>query len=270
MVIQFQKQLGLSLIELSLVLVIASAIMFMSVNQYYSYQRDSERQTVLYNVDILSQAAANYYWANCNQQFNPALNSYVPGTLNPANAFAPADGASLVLNIANDLIQPGYMPSQASLHPNSIVNSAGGGNGYVVQLNRKDIQKTMTVCADASCSTTTSQATGTLVTWQIQISVQLRDPTKAQVYKDALAADCVSQAGAGGSVTPCANAPNGANSYVVFLRAPALPVPSSRSALNQNEANLYMFNQQNNVYSITYLTSGNHSPEYQYFTCGGY
>lgn len=260
-----KSELGLSLIELMLVFAIASAVIIMSLKQYEVFRSDKDLRQVLYNVDMLAQGAANYYWANCNGQYNPANNTFIPGTLNPVNPTTPPN--PYPINITVDLQQKGYLPAQLNLLNNSIVTGAAS---YVVQFNEAPpTPRTILACDDAACTTSSQKQIGTNINWRIQISVKLRDVTKAQVYRNLFGAECLSNL-SGTTVLPCTSAPAGANQYLVFTRPPAFATPRSSSVLNQNQPNLDLFNQQYRVNPITSLTSGDHSVEYQYFLCSGY
>jgi len=57
-----QKQsLGFSLLELLLVFAIASALIFVGINQYKRLSREKDIEAVKYNVDLVKNASINYY-----------------------------------------------------------------------------------------------------------------------------------------------------------------------------------------------------------------
>lgn len=258
---QQTKQLGVTLVEVMLVLAVGAMIWVISVQQYNMFKSDKDIRQIQYNVDMLAQAAADYYWANCNGTFNPGINTITPGTLNPNNPTPPGNPYPLI--IASDLTNKGYLPASLSLAANSIASN------YAVQMDNKMYAKTQVSCDDAACSSSSPKTIGTIVSWTIQVSVKLRDTSKAQTYKNLLQADCLSEI-SGGTVLPCTSAPANSKTYAVFLRSPAFPTPLSKSALNQNRAKLSVFNQQYTVKAITNLTTGNHPANYQYYLCTGY
>lgn len=260
---QLKKQRGITLIEVLLVFAVASAIVVMSVKQYEMFRSDKDIQQVRYNVDMLAQAAANYYWVNCRGQMDPNTNKIVPGTLSPYNATPPSPGTPFLINTTTDLINTGYLKVPLTLGGNPYVTD------YVVQFNETLIKQYRLGCDDADCNTSSQKQIGTLVSFQIQISVLLSDPTKADAYKNILGANCLSSL-SGTTVLPCSQAPATANTYAVFERSAAYPTPAASSALSGNQVNIQAFSQQQTVNPIGNLLSSDHTTEYQYFLCSGY
>ena len=261
---QLNKQRGLSLIEVMLAFAVIATIFVMALKQYNMFSNDKDVQQVQYNVDLLAQAAANYYWVNCRGQYDPVSQTIIPGTLSPYNATPPVVGTPFLINTTNDLINTGFLKSPLTTTNNHYVTS------YIVQFNENPlITQSRLACDDADCNTSSLKQIGTLVSFDIQISAQIRDTTKATAYKNLLGADCLSSL-SGSTVLPCKSAPAGANTYVVFIRKPALPTPSVNAPLNLERTNIQAFSQQQTVNSIGSLIKGNHVPEYQYFLCSGY
>lgn len=263
----FQRaQNGLTLVEALLAFVVVAVLVMAGTRQYQVHVRDKEVREILYNVDVLAQAAANFYWANCGAQYDPPSHSYTVGRLHPNSA--PTN--PFVLNIQTDLINSGYMPAAANLSKGNFIVPAGNGQ-YSVQFNQASSPRMILACNDAACTTSSQQQIGTNIFWRIQVSVRVSNIARATYYRDLTGATCVSNAGApAGSILPCATAPAGANTFLVFERAPAFPTPTSRSALTQNNTSLHLFNQPYTTFPITHLTTNSHSPEYQYFLCSGY
>lgn len=268
-----RQQAGFTLIEIALVLTISAALIIFGYRQYLQFAADANITKILYNVDTLAQAAADYYWANCGWQVNPQNASTIPGTLNPNSVPTPPN--PYPINIKNDFTKNGYLPAPLSLVPNNIVNDTGLGYGYFVQFNETLTPLTTLVCGDVACTVANQhqQQIGTTVYWGIQVSVQLEDPANAPAYKQLLVADCISELDPSDprkeSVLPCDQAPSNASHYLVFQRLPSQPTNAPRSPISQNRAALQMFNQPYTTYPITTLTSTSHNPEYQYFLCTG-
>lgn len=69
-----QKQsLGFSLLELLLVFAIASALVFVGINQYKRLSREKDIEAIKYNVDLVKNASINYYRKHVNDKDPPFL-----------------------------------------------------------------------------------------------------------------------------------------------------------------------------------------------------
>jgi len=66
-----QKQLGISLLELLLVFLIASALIFVGINHYKRLDRQKNIEAVKYNVDLLKLATITYYRKHIKDPFDP-------------------------------------------------------------------------------------------------------------------------------------------------------------------------------------------------------
>lgn len=261
---QLNQQRGISLIEVMLAFAIIASIVVMALNQYNVFNNDKDAQQVNYNVDLLAQAAANYYWANCRGQYDPTTKKIIPGKLSPYNATPPVPGTPVLIDVTADLVNTGLLQSAPSTANNHYVTS------YIVQFNETLIPQSRMACDDADCNTSKLKQIGTLVSFDIQISAKIRDTTKSAAYKNLLGANCVSSL-SGTTVLPCTPPPPAAaKTYVVFIRKPALPTPSANAPLDSERANLQSFSQQQTVNPIGNLIAGDHTTEYQYFLCNGY
>ena len=118
-----RRMLGVSLMELIIVLALISGIMMLAFRQYESMKRDSDANQLLYNVDQIFQAAADYYQANCRRQINPSTGLTVgtAGTLDPDYTPAPTNPYPVSVT---SLRSGGYLT--ATLPPNPLVDSSGG------------------------------------------------------------------------------------------------------------------------------------------------
>jgi hypothetical protein len=222
-----KNQQGVTLIEIILVLVIALAITFLSVQQYLAYRHDANIMQIRYNVDTLFQALTNYFRANCRS--NSSFNTYNAGVSVPVTLPTLTSG--------------GYLTS--SIPANPLVDGTGQGAGYITQFNQYQMtstgvypylpQRTATL-STASGGNTVS--TGYITVWQAQVAVNLNNPTNdpnvALAYQEELGADCLSDmtsAGWSGGyvVTACEFSPIAAN-YVVWTRAPTSSLGSNGSS----------------------------------------
>lgn len=261
---------GVSLLEVMLVLVIGSGIMMMAMSQYQSMRRDSDAERLIFNVDQIFQAAANFYQANCRVQTSPTTGQ-VNGTgkLDPryknssGTASTPSNPYPITIT---ELTTDGFMTN--TLPQNPLIQTSGLNGGYVVQFNQVTPipDRTMTTYA------ATTVNLGQIIIWRIQVAVELRDITKAQSYKNLLRADCLSTIGTGNTVTPCAqvtSAPTTAPVYAVWERLPSFAVPEANSGMWMTNAVNKEFTQQYETQSILYL-SGQPTSSYpqQYYLCG--
>jgi hypothetical protein len=246
---------GITLLEAVLVLAVGASIILFSFRQYESFREDADVLQLKTNVDQLFQAAAGYYQANCPQG----------KLLDPTIATNPK-----AIDITNDLITPGYLEASFPT-PNPLVDSTGPGSGYVVQFNEYTMPRTIPVCADPpACDISTPQQIGTIVMWQIQVSVLMKNTSPGQLaeFQNYLEADCLSKnTGPGGTVLPCSTNPTG--NYVVWQRLPSFAT-SNWNAESTYWPSIPFLNQFKQMYTtnpITDLTGQSHTPEYQYFYC---
>lgn len=293
------KQSGLTLTETMLVIAIASMFIVLGIRQFQVYKLDTDLQSVAFNVDKLSEAASLYYYANCGNQF--ANNTYYPGKLSPLYYSPNPAPSSVALDIPKDLESDGFLSSALAFNP--LVNDATASNGYTAQFNQKSYTKQITTCVDPACTTTQQTTIGTVVGWQIQVGVILKDPSKAQVYMNALQATCLSTLaaikGVSTTTTACSDVANfnnkcqvwramqkgdptfkkkaddigcptsaaDYNNVLVFERSPSKPI--IRQGFKTGvPPSATLFNNYYNTNPILSLTGINHTPEYQYFLCG--
>ncbi len=237
-----KRYLGITLIEVILVLVVASAIIAMSIRFYTYLKSDSDVMQVRANVDAIFVAMKDYYHVNC-YGYQGSANKLVPGTLNPA-----ASPPSIMpIDITSALITPKFLTE--TLMPTSIVNASGSGtNGYVAQFNE----------------VTYTNSNGTVVSWQAQVSVQLaaNKVSNATAYAGWMAAECLSNI-SGSTVTPCASSGN-TGSFLVFQRTIANASREGSSTYWQMTPSLNTFRQ---MYSQPPSSSMSGATT-QYFMCG--
>lgn len=252
---------GVTLLEIMLVMVIASALLVMSIKQYEIYRRDADVSQALFNVNQVFYAAALYYQANCRQQWNPTTGPIAgTGALDPNNS--PSNPYPMPIST---LVSQGYLA--VTLPQSRLINSLGTGGGYIIQFNRT------TPDPDRTVSTSSSQTvkTGSIIIWRVQVAVELRKSATASQYKNILQADCLSTL-SGSTVTPCASVgapPTTGTIYAVWERLPSFAAPQANSNLWITNATVKEFSQMYFTYPILYLT-GVPSSQYpkQNYLCG--
>lgn len=266
--------MGVSLIEMMLIMAIAGLIAVMGIRQYRLYRIDADIRQLKYNVDTLFQAMSLYYRANCYGTTHPKAGVVTAGTLNPdVNPDNP-----FPISIENDLKAKGFLMVDYPRSP-LVDEGSNGGGGYILQFN-ESIQPKM-VCkqgikaknADLPDCTEAVQV-GTIVAWKAQIAVLLNDTDRASAYLKLLDATCLSSYDSNtNTVSPCSD--NISGNYIVWERWPSFG-NSFIERDNLLNPTLDQFNQMYTTYPITHLTGsipsgttpGVTGPVPQYFLCG--
>lgn len=262
-----KKQAGMTLVEIMLVIVIASAIVYMSINQYLSYRHYGDVAQVQANVNTLFQSMSAFYKANC---------SGTEGELSPQKLDPIRDYPQVLLNIATQLRAEGYLTETLSLNPMvSVVVPPGGEKGYYTQFNLVIPLPERTICVtgvnsagfpvySSTCANPT--VIGTVVTWKAQVAVHLNSSNVVQLrnYRNLLGADCLSRY-TGSGIVPCSISGN-AGDYAVWER---LPSHSNTGALSNYWGTTPVVSQFTQMYTTEpiskIISSGS---DEQYFVCG--
>lgn len=256
-----QRQYGVTLLEILLVLALAALILILSVNQYFIYRKDLDRQRLQYNVDAYFQAMANYFRANCDDPYsdlaktiqNPLYGLY-------ANQYLPIDIATLKSN--------GYLTQQLPLNP--LADNKDASGGYIAQFNQMQVSGALPQRIGQLSDGNTRQI-GQVVSWTVQVAVKLKDPSLAGQYKQQLGADCVSSSSTIGTntyVLPCNLAPTDAKDYLVWQRFPSGASPDAKSVLWYSMPNVKQFTQMYDTFPILFLTSTTANGQVQIYRCG--
>lgn len=236
-----QKQIGITLVEVMLVLVIGMSLIVFSIRQYQAWQRDTDLDRLSYNVDQLFQAMSGFYYANCG----------LTGRLSPTTS------SPVLVNMTNDLITPKFMDA---LPPNPFVTAT---TGYVLQFNQYTQDRNIDITCGTNCST--PRKIGTIVRWSAQVSVLVNDTANVAAYQQRLQATCLSSLN-GSTVYPCSA--NRTGNYLVWERIASLP--TGRYDVNSTfwpvMPLVQQFNQMYTTSPILNLTGT--SGANQYFYCG--
>jgi type II secretory pathway pseudopilin PulG len=192
--------LGYTLIEVVLVLVIASSIALLGMRFYTSLRADADVRQIQYNVKSLFQSMRLYYQLNCygTTKLDGTLQ---PGTLNPlAVGFTTLPHT---IKVVADL-KPGNIYSGVYPFPlNAIIDTAEGESGYFLQFNYFETPRK--VCTEVVTPSTNNQpispydtncktkvTTSTIIFWKSIIAVQLKAGVDAKAYLSLLNGDCIS------------------------------------------------------------------------------
>lgn len=200
------KQKGMTVLEILLVVVIGGAIVLMGVNQYNSYRLVADARQVKYSIDVLTQAAAQYYRASCNITATSQLNSPLDPTTTPN---------TVPIDIAAVLQAGGFLTQTIASNPLVDDTAAGTWQGYTVVLKKTTADRN--ICVEGSNATgltpakgcTQTQKIGTTVNWSIQVGVVLKKPEIAKYILGLSNGSCVSSlqnAGAGTFPVACSQA----------------------------------------------------------------
>jgi hypothetical protein len=153
------------------------------------------------------------------------------------------------------------------------VDTAVGYLGYTVQFNKHTSPRYSQVCQDPpTCSSFTNTQIGTVVLWEIQVSVTPinTSPDELQKYQSYLAANCTGTLSGFPTETPlCSSGPTG--TALVFQRFPSEVITNAGfgSTFWPSMPLLKQFKQMYSTDPMSDLTSQDHSTEYQYFYCSG-
>lgn len=293
-----KTQGGATLLEIILVLSISGLFFVMGIQLYQSFQNTFQLQELKYNVDQLFEAAAAYYKANCAagpiSPTPPSFLSQFPvntGTVSypPTSPYA--------VSILTNLLGGGYLDNQ-NWHPaNPVVNPSGGESGYIVQLNPIvstvpiPVNACVVLAAGTACLPITSSniaspnnaysaTSGTtipttqalVVTWAVQVAVNVQPQSKIASYAAILGADCMSDSSTPGTVDPC-SVGNGTHNYLVWSRIPsaAMKKPSIFSYSMQllKQYNLLYSHDQNYEMNSGYSSTTSPRQAPVYYLCGG-
>lgn len=260
-----KSQLGVSLLEVMLVLAIGGAILFLSIQQYQSYRRDADMIQVQANVNAIFQAMGAYYRSQCYGTTDPTatINPTTFGALNPEGGVSLS--SSFPVNIQTALIDGGYLTSSA-LPLSPLVNASGAGTrGYVAQFNPQTVDRK--VCQDTACTPANMATVGTIVIWKAQVAVQLQNPGEQKQYLNLLAGDCLSSS-SGTTVTPCTSG-GGSGNFVVWQRLPSAANTNVKSDYWVTIPTVNQFKQMYTTIPVTQLIDATGSGSYtQYYLCG--
>lgn len=248
-----KKIAGVTLLEVLLVLIIMAAILYFSIAQYQVFRHDEDVAVVQANVDKLFDAMTKYYLANCND------------SKKATKIFSTYNSSQIYVVDISTLMTNKYLSAPGSTMPiSSIVNSTGTGQGYILQFNQFQNSGTPKL-PQRTTYAASGTSLGSIVIWQIQVSVEMSDPTNAAVYQGLLGADCVSDM-QNGSVLPCEKA-GSKGKYLVWERNPSFSTSRSPSTYWPSKPNVKQFYQMYHTDPISYLMTG--TSDTQYYACGG-
>ncbi|OGT36830.1 MAG: hypothetical protein A3F11_08590 [Gammaproteobacteria bacterium RIFCSPHIGHO2_12_FULL_37_14] len=251
-----KRESGITLLEMMLVLAIAAVLILMGLRQYRVLRTDTDVQQVRYNVDTLFQAAARYYEVNCSMKTDASGNS-VPGELNPAkwtDLTLPYGGSAI--NVISLLRSEGFL---TEILPSSPIVSAS--SPYIVQFVPHTVDRSLN-SADGP------KKIGTILIWNIQVIVTLRDASQANFYLRLLRGDCLGPANPSSS---CGSTTMGTGSNIIFERLPSFASAQNETSYWPINPLVKQFKQMYTTYPTQYLlNSGGTTPSgEQYFLCEG-
>jgi hypothetical protein len=277
-----RSQQGLTLLEIMLALVIATAVIITSMKQIQVYMLNNDIDVVKSNVDNLFAAAAQYYRANCatlNTSIAMPITGSIPSLDTPATGFTSGQGFLQVPLC--------FLAGECSWYgsPNTLVNTSDPSGGYAVQFNISTSGVPNTACGAKNCSSAWpgpvvnhSLPSMRITLLAIQVSVLLKSTKTASYVKGVLGADCLSTesvAGAHPIIAPCvATTPVGAM-WLVFTRLPSYASPQTAAASWAMMPMLKEFNLQythDQMYElsngVTEEAAGNTTGTTTTYTCG--
>lgn len=258
------KQQGVTLVEVILVLVISMAILYFSIQQYLIYKRATDVYLLKRNINILFQAAAKYYKANC-----AIPNPYgIPNILSVANL-----PSATYYSVSYDtLVSEGYLSEPLSPSP-FVQPGSDAPEGYLIQFNLAK-QPNGNLIPRTVATPSGAQPVGNILFWRIQISAYLSDVAPATALQNELGADCLSSQTTDWlghiAVAPCSLSTQG--QYAVWERLPnfAEGNPAANSLFWQTMPTVMQFKQMYTTYPMSVLLAPfSGVANKQVYVCGG-
>jgi type II secretory pathway pseudopilin PulG len=255
-----RKMAGVTLIEVIVVIIIASGIFLLGMKFYNAIRRDGDVAQVKYNVDRIFAAATEYYQANCRWQRNPLTGVHVGvltlGKLDPA-----ANPGTPFPVTVTSLSTGGYLDPNSPIPLSPLINNATLNGGYIVQFNK----------AAPTDQLVSGNKMGKVIIWTVQVAVAIRNAAPLQMVK-MLGADCAANA-SGNVITPCSvGLPASASQtvYAVWERLPSNAAPNAEADTWMGNAEVKAFTQ---LYTNNNIQNGQPGPSntitnYQNYLCG--
>jgi hypothetical protein len=221
-------------------------ITIMGIRVYMGYRQSADVELVKYNVDVLFQAMARYFQANCD----------TPQFVTPAQPVVVVTPAMLRSG--------GYLTD--TLPPVGMLDTDAAGPGpYITQFNQVRVagnlpQRMINISPSGALSM------GSIILWRIQVSVNLVNQSAVSAMLGPLGGHCLSGL-SGSAATPCAFAAGGAPQLIAWERLPSFASSKQNSPLWQTMPVVKQFKQMYTTRPILILlqtgTTG------QYYVCGG-
>jgi len=272
------KMTGLSLLEIILVLAIATSLMLAGLSMYQSIQMENKYSILLRaDVDFLFEAMKGYYQQQCDIAFSTDGTIYRKGdlTFNPGNAMPPTDFAPVTFDVTTANT---YLPLMWP-RGTSVVAAGTPANVYFAQFNPiTGSNKNAYVCSSYTtgtpqCSNPEPIPGSNIVMWQSQIVVKMKDPSKTTYYLAKVGADCAVNTFTPGTVVDCSTgvALGASATYMVWQRMPSFAsqdIRSSNWVSNPATKEFKLQYTHDPMYEL-YNTGATPSDVYTYYYCGG-
>lgn len=272
---QVRKIQGVTLLEIMLVLVIASTVIIMGLRAYMGYKKDNDFRVVENNVNTVFQAMGQYVRANC---------AGPNGALFPNLTATPKVDPNVIVGITPvTLVTKGFL-AKWPLQFSALVDNSDA-TSYILQFN-PTLSSTMNVVScdsqtdSSTCTTTPMPLTANVqsLIWNAQVAIKIRSTDEATIKAAAarLGADCISTLA---GTTPetiqkCTPTPlpfpASGPAYLVFERLPSFAAPTINSPLSQSMPLVKQFNMQYTHDPMYEFNLGNSTASgTQYYVCGG-
>lgn len=249
------KILGVTILEILLVLVIGAVILTLATQQYLSYKRDADIAMVKNNKDILFLAMYRYFMANCAKE---------GGAFNPKNNTI----SNTVVVPVSTLKSEGYLQSPLTYSPlvdYETTESSDPSDAYIVQFNLiypypERIYKTI-----GQDGLVVDAPIGNIVLWKAQVAVPLLNVDDADVMQQLLGSTCLSTATSQG-VLPCSDETTTSGNYAVWDQ---LPSTGAHSILSSTIAGVRQFKLMYTTHPELVLVESPDLRREQFFICNG-
>lgn len=227
---------GMTLLEVMLVLAIAASMILLGLNMYQTASIEKDYLLLKANVDFLFQAMKSYYQTECDNYFFPNGSVSRKGklTFNSNDASTPSDFAPVTFDVTtvNNYIATSW-PRYTSVVALDTVSKI-----YLAQFNpTTNANNNAYVCSSYTtgspqCSSPIPITDSSIVLWQSQIAVKMRDPAKTTYYVAMAGADCAVNTIPSGAPIDCSTgvAMGSSAQYMVWQRMPSFSSRNIRSS----------------------------------------
>ncbi len=269
------KITGMTLLEVMLVTAIATSLILAAISMYQSYKTDNDYLILRENVDLLFTAMKAYYQQQCDLSFstNGSISSKGALTFNPNNLFPPRISPVVAFDVTtvNQYISFPWPRSIPEVDNSGAVNTT-----YLAQFNLNiGTRKNVSVCSPYTipqCSTPTPLTGSSVVLWQSQIAVKMKDPTKTTRYLASAGADCAVNVIPPNAVD-CSTGVSmgGSANYMVWQRMPSFFSPKIQSLqwISNPVTKEFKLQYTHDPMYELYNPGATPSDVYTYYYCGG-
>lgn len=220
-----KKLIGVTLLEILLVIAIGSSFILFAIRQYQLYQAQQYALQLRYNAETLLEALSYYYQANCAAGSGRTLSQTpLPSVYD--------DSGKLYTDLTKGFLPGNWQPI------NPLVDNAATNKGYFVQFNNRSAgNRNINVCysywstsgtaGTQGCSPAQAISNAPIILWQEQLAIKMKNPAQTLGYLGLSGADCAVDSLTSGAPVDCSNtSTTGQPNYLVWQRLPSFASPT--------------------------------------------